>query len=126
MRTPLESIYARLDISPTWKNEWVLNQDFIYYRWAKGSKNNITIPKDFVFNWASLPRVFYIIGTPMATDTLIWALLHDYAYHKQTMTRKQADELFNEVMILTKVWTIKRCIYYLGVRIWWWVVRNKK
>jgi (p)ppGpp synthase/HD superfamily hydrolase len=49
----------------------------------------------------------------MATDTLIAALIHDYVYKTQSMTRQEADELFNEVMIVTEVNTFKRINYYL-------------
>lgn len=127
MRKAIESLYARLSISPIWHNRWVLSKSFTYYRGIKWSKNKITIPKGFIFDGASLPRVFYIIWTPMWTDTLIAALLHDYIYRIQTMSRQEADELFNEVMIVTDVNTFKRINYYLWVRIWGWVAwKNNK
>jgi hypothetical protein len=40
------------------------------------------------------------------------------------MTRQEADELFNEVMIVTEVNTFKRINYYLWVRIWGFIAWN--
>lgn len=61
----------------------------------------------------------------MATDTLLAALVHDYIYKVQTMTRQEADELFNEIMIICEVFWIKRTLYYLWVRLGGWVAWKK-
>ena len=124
-REVIISIYERLKISPIWRNKWVLLEDFTYYTIAKWEWEEINIPKWFIFDWASIPRIFYIIGTPMATDTLIAAVIHDYLYKTQIKTRQESDDLFYNVMKLCKVFILKRVIYYLWVRIWWWVIRNK-
>jgi len=121
-REALVSIYERLKISPIWKNKWVLLEDFTYYIITKWEWPTINIPKWFIFNWASIPRLFYIIGTPMATDTLIGAVIHDYLYSTKTKERVDCDDLFYNIMKLCKVFILKRVIYYLWVRIWWWVV----
>ena len=83
MKKAITSMYERLKLSPVWKRNWVLLEDFEYHFLCKGSGKSITVPKGFIFDGASLPRVFYIIGTPMNVDTLIAALVHDYIYSKQ-------------------------------------------
>jgi len=125
-REVIISIYERLKISPIWRNKWVLLEDFTYYTIAKWEWEEINIPKWFIFDWASIPRIFYIIGTPMATDTLIAAVIHDYLYKTQIKTRQESDDLFYNVMKLCKVFILKRVIYYLWVRIWWWLVWKRK
>jgi len=124
MNKVLKSLSKRLKITPIWQNRWVLNASFTYDIWYKGSKKKITIPEWFTFDWASLPRVFYIVWTPMATDTLIAALIHDFVYKQQKLTREECDELFNEVMLITWVRHLKRVIYYIWVRLWGWVAYN--
>jgi hypothetical protein len=121
-REAIISIYERLKISPIWRNKWALLEDFTYYTITKWEWEEINIPKWFIFNGASIPRVFYIIGTPMATDTLIAATIHDYLYSTKTKERVDCDDLFYNVMKLCKVFILKRVVYYLWVRIWWWVV----
>jgi len=126
-RTPLESMYSRIKITPTWnKNEWVLLDEFIYYLWSKWFKDRIVIPEGFIFNWASIPRVFHIIWTPMGQDTLIASLCHDYLYSTQDIPRADADDRFNSIMLLCDVRPIKRIMYYIWVRLWGWVAWRKK
>jgi hypothetical protein len=127
MRTPLESMYSRIKITPTWnKNEWVLLEEFIYYIWSKWFKDCIVIPEWFVFNGASIPKVFHIIWTPMAQDTLIASLVHDFLYSIQKTTRSYADDVFNSIMLLCDVRPLKRIVYYIWVRLWGWVAWRKK
>lgn len=79
----------------------------------------------FIFDWASVPRLLWFFWSPMWTDTLPGALFHDYLYRKQYCTREQADQCFNELMIYCKVWFIKRNMFYLWVRIFWWIAWRK-
>lgn len=125
MRKPIISMYERLDIHPNpVTGKWVLSKTFTFYKWSKWCNECIIIPAWFEFDWASIPRLFWVIWHPMWIDTLIAALIHDYIYSNHSMTRKEADELFNEVMIICEVKTIKRILYYIGVRVWWWLAWN--
>lgn len=124
----LEEIYKNLKITPIWKNKWELLEDYthdIKYGWMNFT---ITIPKGFIFDWASIPRIFYIIGTPMSTDTIVPALIHDYLYRIQATSRSFADMFFFQIMKETDVSFIKRVLYYVWVRIWGWIawIDNKK
>lgn len=120
MRTPLQSMYARLKISPNPETgKWVLLESFIYYIDIKGWKRFIEIPAWFEFDGASIPRIFWVFWHPMQLDTLIAACVHDYIYSKKKFDRERCDEIFNDVMELCEVKTGKRIAYYLWVRIWW-------
>ena len=110
-RTALQSMYSRLKLKPLLNNKWELLEDFTYYRGIKWSEDKITVPKGFKFDWDSNIRLLYIFGTPMNSDTLIGALLHDYLYKTKTKTRKQADEIFNEIMEVCDVFFLKRIMY---------------
>lgn len=127
MRTPIQSMYERFKISPnseTWK--WTLLESFVYYKWIKWSNDYIVIPAWFEFDWASVPRAFWCFGHPMEIDTLIWACVHDRLYHlirlnQKNYTREQADNKFNEVMLVCEVRTVKRVVFFLAVRAFGWL-----
>ena len=120
-------IYKNLKITPLWENKWELLEDYkknINFWWTDFT---IKIPKWFIFDGASIPRLFSIIWTPMSTDTLIPALIHDYLYRVQTTSRSFADMFFFQMMRETWVGLIKSMMFYIWVRIWWWIawIKNK-
>lgn len=127
--------YSKIKLQPVnWKREWILLQDISYTFKSLWLEKTIIIPAWFRFDGASIPRLFHWIWTPMGTDTLPWALFHDYIYRTHLYPRDIADQLFNELMIDCDVSFIKRALFYLWVRIWGWVtyyytwefVKNKK
>jgi hypothetical protein len=123
----LDWLYKRVKISPyNNKWEWILLKDFIYEIGYKWSWDIIHIPAGFVFNWASIPRLFHIISTPMSSDTIIPALIHDYLYSTKQFDLTTTDDLFYEVMVVCWVWKIKAILLYVWLRIWSWYVRNRK
>ena len=125
MRKPIISMYERLHIRPNPETgKWVLLEPFTFYRWNKNSGKWITIPAWFEFDWASIPRPFWFLWHPMWIDTLIAALVHDYLYSIQTLTREEADDLFNEIMLICEVETLKRMLFYLWVRVGGWFAWN--
>ena len=62
----------------------------------------VTVPKNFEFDGASIPRFFWrVIGTPFAPDVIIAALVHDYLYkhgHELGISRKEADTIFRSIL----------------------------
>jgi len=125
MNEALESIQKRLILFPNWK-EWGFYKSFYYDLNYKWSWKRIRIPKWFTTDWASISWCFHLFGTPMDIDTIIWAVIHDYLYRKsRKYTRKQADEIFNEIMLITWVNNVKRIMYFLWVRIGGWYAWNK-
>ena len=122
MSTAIESMYSRLKITPAW-NKWLLLESFIYYRWIKWSDKFIKVPYGFKFNGASIPRLFHIIWTPMSIDTLIPALIHDYLVDTKEYSLSETNEIFNEIMVVFEVNTLKRITYYLWVICGCWTIR---
>lgn len=122
----LLSIQKRLTIYPAWK-EWGLASPFYYDLNYKWSWKRIEVPQDFMTDWASIPWYFHIFFTPMDIDTIIFAIIHDYLTRttNHNYTRQQADEIWNEIMLVTWVNNIKRIMYFLWVRIGGWYARNK-
>lgn len=100
---------------------WTLLEEFEYYR--ENDKNSIIkVPKGFVTDFASVPRIFWNIIPPTGTKRNPVgksAVLHDHAYDKScpiNFTRKEADDLFLEAMKAVGVSKIVRYTLYYCVR----------
>lgn len=96
--------------------QYVLMNGFEYYVGSKETGIRITVPKGFVTDFASIPRVFQSI---FQKDDTRWAkavILHDYLYETRIFSRAIADLILFEAMkIKTPLWI---CIlFYVAVRI---------
>ena len=79
----------------------------------------IKVPKGFKTDFASIPRVFYNIITPIGKHTQP-AILHDYLYSegaKLGYTRKNADVIFREAMLECGVNPFTAGLMYYAVRL---------
>lgn len=77
----------------------------------------ITVPKDFITDFASIPRLFQNILSPTGPYGKA-ALVHDDLYRTPGIcTRAQADRTFLEAMVALKVSWWTRMIMYGGVRL---------
>lgn len=97
-------------------NLWRTFYSFDYHVGSYPSNEIIVIPKKFVTDFASIPRVFWSILSP--TDKYGQAaLVHDYCYTiKYKNNRKYCDEIFKEAMGVLKVSPWKIFILYWAVR----------
>lgn len=99
----------------TWMNEWMSEykisggvlhltrfKDPVYIltrpiTWSPDSPNSnfkpVTVPKGFVTDLASIPPFFFFALRPDGKYTHP-AIVHDYLYWTQTVSRKEADEIF--------------------------------
>lgn len=119
----LKKLYSQVKISPLpWKErKWVLLGNCHYTCKSFWKPIDLYIDKGFVTDGASVPRILHIIGTPMWHNTVTPAVFHDMLYKKQILTREQSDQVFKEMMIVCQVGTIKRILFYLWVRAFWWM-----
>jgi len=91
---------------------WELNKDFVYFT---DKKEEIKVLAGFITDFASVPRVFWVIFPPDGEYTSC-AIVHDYLYYKKDRSRLEADNIFLEAMKSIKVNLIKRRIMWLAVR----------
>ena len=107
---------------------WKLIEPFSYYI-DKKDGIIITVPKDFISDGASIPRIFWsLIGSPMTGKYIAAAFLHDFTYFIKTFSRKKSDLIFLNAMKILKVPKIKRKIIYYAVRVggkWAWKNSSK-
>lgn len=92
--------------------------EHLNYRSNKYNKNYI-VPKGFVTNLASVPRVpfIWLIAGGVASAA---AIVHDWLYTngiklRQIKSREEADNVFYEAMIETKVPVWKAWLMYKAV-----------
>lgn len=81
-----------------------------------GTDITIQIPKDFVSDGASIPRILWAIFPPFHrwTDS---AIIHDFLYKTQFIDRKVCDKIFLECMLEDGVNKIVAYLFYLNVRV---------
>lgn len=98
-------------------NEWQLGSAYGYI--ISGSL--IIVPKSFVTDLASTPKMLWNIFEPFGRGYLAASIVHDYLYSSscsyKTINRKLADRIFLEIMKENGVNLVKRQVMYLAVRI---------
>ena len=74
------------------------------------------IPTGFWTDLASVPRCLWNLIPPFGSYTLP-AIVHDFCYATQIVSRKTADDLFYRLMIYTKTKPYKAFVMYMAVRL---------
>lgn len=139
------------DIAPISDSQYRLRENYVYEWMNDGRHNRLVIPKGFVYDGASIPRVFWFFG--LRIDGLIRsaALCHDWLYslsgdfqsrgnrgshfyyiqyqddqgawveQSRPWTREQADLLFARVMREAGYAKWKRRAAFIAVRLFGWL-----
>ena len=84
----------------------------------------IVVPAKFVTDLASIPQFLWNILPPIGAYDAA-AVVHDYLYLNNGVTRKQADDVLNEAMGELEVDDWRRRMIYAGVRVGGWVPWNQ-
>lgn len=111
-KTHLEGVY--LD-----DGHYVLSEELVYF--SELLNKEIIVPKGFKTDFASVPRVpiaYWLFGGRAHHESVI----HDYLYRTipHICSRKQADQVFKEAMIIRKKGIFVRNSMWLGVRLGGW------
>lgn len=85
------------------------------------SLGTVRVPKGFVTDGASIPRVFWNILSPFG-DYFGAAVIHDFLYSKfnKDFSRDEADAIFLEGMTASGVPFLRRTTIYTAVRLFGW------
>lgn len=87
------------------------------------SKGFFHVPAGFESDGASLPRIFWrLLGHPFSMDYLREAILHDFFYRLQDVSRKVADQLFFE--LIKKQMPVRSRLIYWSLRAFGWIAWN--
>lgn len=82
----------------------------------------IKVPKGFITDFASVPRIFNIFILPYGKHSSA-SLIHDWLYSQDCtlkMKRKEADKIFLEIMKEEGVNIFKRNLMYYAVKVFGW------
>lgn len=124
MTKPFPDIIQDLPVKPILledKSTGILVLEPIVYDTPLG---RFEVPVGFLSDGCSLPRFLWrALGHPFDMLYLREALLHDYLYRTQTVTRAQADKLLYDLLKDKLCW-VRRQAIYRGLRLGGWVAWN--
>lgn len=100
---------------------WKLVEPFEYHVGEYPSELVVLVPKDFMTDFASVPRPFWPLISPYGKAGKA-AVIHDYLYAlsregRGMFTRMQADDIFLEAMGVLGVAPWRRHAMYWAVRL---------
>lgn len=78
------------------------------------------MPRGFVTDFASSPFLVWWFIPPWGRYGKA-SILHDYLYQTHKRTRKEADGIFREAMVVLKVKPWRVILMYFGVRALGWL-----
>lgn len=110
------AIKAPMVVSTTGDGKyWVLKEDLEYEH--PKTKRLVVVPKGFVTDFASVPRLFWVVFPPCGKYTPA-AVVHDYLYWAQPVDcdRKCADDILLTAMGESNVDAVTRNSIYRAVR----------
>lgn len=103
-------------------DEWLLFRPLVYS--SDRLKRIITVPRGFVTDFASVPRLPFIFWLAGGKATKA-AVVHDFLYRKSGVTRADADHVFAEAMAVTGQAAWRRGLMWAGLRIGGWAAYKR-
>lgn len=103
------------------ENEWVLTAPLVWSCWPE----DVVIPERFVTDLASIPRALQF-ALNVTGKSRRAAVLHDYLYCTQQVSRKTADEALRLALVAEGMSAAAARLYWLGVRSGGWQAWNKR
>lgn len=95
---------------------WVLAKELVYSSGIYEAPPSILVPVGFCSDFASIPRIFWIVIPPDGSYTAA-AVLHDFLYDETDIPRSLADGIFLEAMKVSGTPWIARWMMWLAVRL---------
>lgn len=102
-------------------NTWKTAQPLVY----KKGRLCIKVPKNFIFNFASVPRLFWNIFSPNGGRYDRASCLHDWLYTTHMFKRSKCDKIFYWAMLDDRTPKWKAWLFYKAVRLGGWYAWNK-
>lgn len=92
----MSSFTSPLEVRFHGLKDWEVLKEFSYYT-EKDNTKIYTVPAGFRTDLATIPRVFWSVFPPHDTYAKA-AVIHDYLYENAIGTKKEADDLFKEML----------------------------
>jgi hypothetical protein len=109
----VSGFFVPLDIRDCDNGQWVVLNEFDYDIGELGG-TKIVVPKGFVTDFASTPRILWRVFPPWGPYRKA-AVVHDWLYANQEFAKAVADAIFLEAMEVLKVGYATRYTVYWGV-----------
>ena len=93
---------------------WKILTPFEYFM-TDNPASRLVVPKDYVTDFASVPRIFWQLLPPTGIYGKA-AVIHDWVYSTELFKRSECDLIFYEAMGVLKVPQWKRWVMYRAVR----------
>lgn len=93
--------------------DWQLMENYVY---ACDDGRTVFVPAGFIFDFASIPRMFWRLFPPATGKHRTGALVHDWLCASGNVGWVDAADIFNEIMKKSGVNPVKRWIIYWAVR----------
>uniref|UniRef100_A0A6H2A156 DUF1353 domain-containing protein n=1 Tax=viral metagenome TaxID=1070528 RepID=A0A6H2A156_9ZZZZ len=124
----MSSFLSPLIVSPQPDGKrWMVMEDFTYDIGEKDSGNIITVEEGFLMDFASIPKFLFFL--PYWSKYNKAPVLHDWLYQNHSKTRKEADKIFLEAMLVEfrkhSLGKLVAKIEYYAVRLFGWVAWRK-
>lgn len=90
--------------------KYILIEDYTF--------KNITVPRGFIFDGATIPKLFWKVhGHPFRPNFVAAALIHDYGLYHKDFKRKEVNSLFYELLKLNNVprWKAKQMYWAVSL-----------
>jgi hypothetical protein len=100
--------------------QWVTRREFYYDVGDKDSGDRICVPIGFVTDFASIPRFLWWLF-PKWGKYGNASVIHDYLYSTRLRSRREADAIFYEGMIVLQTPRWQARLIYLAVRWFGWI-----
>jgi hypothetical protein len=102
---------------------WTILQPLVYE--SDLLQKHVVVPAGFVSDFASVARLplMFLLAGDEAHEA---AVIHDYLYSKQEVSRSVADAVFREAMAVTGEPAWRRFLMWSGVRLGGWIAWNGK
>lgn len=105
-----------LRLEATTPGRWMLTSDLIWH----SDTERYVVPRGFETDLASIPRIFRWLLNQNGNSRRP-AVLHDYLYRMQPISRAEADAIFRRALEVEGVILPGRWLYWLGVRLGGWI-----
>ena len=107
---------------------WELVFSFRYHVGSKYSRDIVAVPSGFRMDFASIPKFLWFL--PYWAKYSKASVLHDWFYQKQDRTRKEADDIFLEAMLVSwrnhRLGKLLAHTFYWAVRLFGWIAWERK
>jgi len=105
-----------ISLIPRGSTRWEVEEDYK----VVVLDNIIEIPKGFITDLASIPRVMWLFLPPFGRYTEA-SVVHDYLYTSSDLPRNKCDEIFFTLMIRNNVGYFTAKMMYYSVRFFGWM-----